>query len=86
MRLIDADDFKLKIPEMSYHCEHDYAITTIEIDAAPTVDASPVVWGRWLLTEEKIDLWRRCSVCRYATTDKSYNYCPNCGAKMKHDF
>ena len=28
--------------------------------------------------------WQRCSLCKQ-TGKKSWNYCPNCGAKMKGD-
>lgn len=57
------------------------------LDAQPTVDAVPVVHGRWEPhpNENGFD---RCSVCRdcviYAdwADGKKWGYCPNCGAKM----
>lgn len=49
----------------------------------PTVDAAPVVHGEW-----RLDLYTakygnpyRCSECKEEYGD-TYNYCPNCGAKM----
>ena len=52
------------------------------IEEAPTVDAVPVVHGKW----EFIDKYNvRCSVClrpRNGKTQILWEYCPNCGAKM----
>ena len=56
-------------------CEHDDEILMLE--DAPTVDAAPVVHGRWLEGNSR----QPCSVCRYRGM-KSWKYCPNCGAKM----
>ena len=57
-----------------------YSIARIIMDA-PTIDAVPVVHGRWE-KHGKHD-WR-CTVCKrgvpYSFT--GFNYCPNCGAKM----
>ena len=52
------------------------------IEQAPTVDARPVVHGRWKFDTDGDPY---CSVCRkYAglLRIESGNYCPNCGAKM----
>ena len=56
----------------------------------PTVDAEVVRHGRWLNKTERIyaDLNYRfdCSVCShifYAAGIETFNYCPNCGAKMR---
>ena len=55
-----------------------------EIKKLPTVDAAPVVHGRW---ERKIH-WGICSICNagFAITkgkpEEEFNYCPKCGAKM----
>ena len=57
-------------------CEHE-----IVIGKTPTVDAVPVVHGRWIVeNEESI----RCSECCFnrATIKMPLNYCPMCGAKM----
>lgn len=51
------------------------------IDDAPAADVAPVVHGRWV---ERIGR-AECSVCHdecWALSALSYNYCPNCGAKM----
>lgn len=46
----------------------------------PTIDAVPVVHGRWIPVDEKNDAFD-CSEC-IAMVQKRCNYCPNCGAKM----
>lgn len=67
-----------------------------DVENAPTVDAVPVVHGRW--TERHVDYvsdcaidevqTAKCSVCGlYHTTPylysfKDYNFCPSCGARM----
>lgn len=53
---------------------------------APTVDAVPVVHGRWVHTH-KHNSWftecYECSACGFEDADGfGGNYCPNCGAKM----
>ena len=58
------------------------------IDGVPTVDAVPVVHGRWIDNKDSIIgeiIERNCSVCGQRTTglyDHFFPYCPNCGAKM----
>lgn len=54
-----------------------------EPEDIPTVEAAPVVYGRWVyepieFTYEK-DI--KCSVCG-GYEERTSNYCPNCGAKM----
>ena len=57
------------------------------IESAPTIDAVPVVHGRW--ENKQGGFWEvaTCSICgkKYPTTGKTPNYCPNCGAKMDKD-
>lgn len=66
-----------------------------KVSELPSADVAPVVHGEWLEREHvadiQIDEWQscRCSVCKkYHTTPflyyfNNYNYCPNCGTKMK---
>ena len=71
-------------------CEADIVDVQSLIDAQSTIDAVPVVHGRWLewwpglsviMTGEEM-LWQ-CSVCTAKYAEKeNYRYCPNCGAKM----
>ena len=95
MRLIDAD--KMAVDESEAYMSAQVQITDdlkwlvnfaahskIQrlIADAPTVDAAPVVHGRWRchgdcgVTE--------CSVCGWSIEEYvgDYAYCPNCGAKM----
>lgn len=92
MRLIDADALKNDLTRF-----YDNAVTAKQlIDEQPTVDAAPVVHGRWIereiyeSTPKMIDEWQsaRCTKCKtYHTTPYMYyftiyKYCPNCGARM----
>ena len=61
------------------------------IKAIPTADVAPVVHGRWEYDLPTINTYGqlRCSICNWWTldpsVDRSYSYCPNCGAKMDGD-
>ena len=46
----------------------------------PTVDAVPVVHGRW--EDAGFGLVYKCSECGHSEDVRLSNYCPNCGAKM----
>jgi hypothetical protein len=74
-RLIDADSL---CAEDFENCTP-YQAQSI-IDDAPTVDAAPVVHGKW----HKRGNEKTCSVCEfiYYSNNDEWNYCPNCGAKM----
>ena len=59
-----------------------------DIEAAPTVDAVEVVHGRWIEQEKyTFGTMYDCSICgtRIFDTGLSWNYCPNCGAKMESE-
>ena len=47
------------------------------VESAPSVDAAPVVHGRWINNSAL----NKCSKCR-TYWDTKTNFCPNCGAKM----
>lgn len=53
--------------------------------SASTIDAVPVVHGKWITTSDYPDMLI-CSECGYMEdmwwADNGTNYCPNCGAKM----
>lgn len=58
-----------------------------DLDEAPTVDAVPVVHGRWIEdTYSNTSYDADCSVCgekiKWNGCMTDFNYCPNCGAKM----
>ena len=92
-RLIDAnrllsEDMKTKY----YHLPNgDIAIPIIDIEHAPTVDAVPVVHGKWEWLTSTYDRspsedCYQCSVCLHITITHGYipweKYCPHCGTKM----
>lgn len=94
MRLIDADALCLDIDRKAH--ENFPANRNLTLYAKsllahePTIDAVPVVHGRW---EEKFftnDRQRVCSVCHCTVRQPSYDrgetalfkYCPHCGARM----
>ena len=87
MRLIDADALRQTMESNLYWgLDSDGAILDT-IDDAPTVDAAPVVHGRWLTSEEYANQgnngWVYCSECEQPMRDfYGWGYCPNCGAKM----
>ena len=97
MRLIDADKMR---DDWLENGENEYVYDTNavleSIDAQPTVDAAPVVHGKWLIDEYE---YYDCSVCGQSyfngcdshqeAEDRLknhpydvYSYCPYCGAKM----
>lgn len=55
------------------------------IDCAPAADVVPVVHGWWIEHEKyTFGTMYDCSICstRILDSGHSWNYCPNCGAKM----
>lgn len=92
MRLIDADALGVgrcsrDVLPADYCAGWNGLIRLLE--KAPTVDAVPVVHGRWIYEEETLFTLSgyRCSVCRrprWLSPDvpEAFKYCTNCGAKM----
>lgn len=96
MRPIDADALMKRLKkDPLYPLVERYNIDGF-INAEPTVDAVPVVHGRWkAVTEDMVTYKRICSCCGkeapYDMRDEDplsegyymlYPYCPMCGAKM----
>ena len=51
----------------------------------PAADVAPVIHGRWIEQEKyTFGTMYDCSICgnRILDNGHSWNYCPNCGAKM----
>lgn len=81
MRLIDADRLGLTDMEIIM-CDGDYkeALKMLinKIEHAPTIHTQ-LKTGRWLFNGNT-----QCSECGYSPKISSgWNYCPNCGARMK---
>ena len=89
MRLIDADAYDKLLDHrvmslMEYSGSISGAIMGCRALLAeqPTVDAKPVVHGRWeRFTHPSGTHGIRCDSCKERNGRKS-NYCPNCGARM----
>ena len=91
MRPIDADALIAKfkddlenLQEFAFQMATIGAINTVK--RQPTIDAVPVVHGRWIEEWETEDTrMLRCSECRMMFNvgkGRDGNFCPNCGAKM----
>lgn len=99
-RLIDANaldkrfDKRIKWLRLDTHDQYSLglyhgAVTDKDlINEMPTVDAVPVVHGRWIDAYPDIEpnpmfMYGICSECGFEQGISKYlNYCPNCGAKM----
>ena len=87
MRLIDADALLRRAVPMGWSTP--LWVSNIVIEDAPTIDAVEVVHGYNRLGEYKSMF--KCSVCDWECWDtlcgdtETYNYCPNCGAKMEEN-
>ena len=85
MRLIDADALNVRDIFCSYDTVTDLIDVEVWIDHAPTIDAVPVVHGKWRWTERgdcDYEQYWVCSSCgqqQYIET----NFCPDCGADMR---
>lgn len=84
MRLIDAKNANL-IDAIGCNAFKDRQDIIELINNQPTVDAVPLVYGRWI--EYQIPHVICCSNCDWATdaAEKNFQYCPMCGAKMDGD-
>lgn len=88
-KIIYADDLLVAIRDDHNINGANFARIRRHIDAAPAVEAVPVMHGRWEKNEKESEKHTEaiyfCSVCRnhdaWGETEKT-NYCPNCGAKM----
>ena len=89
MRLIDANALREKATLRHGYDFQGVFVKVQDIDAAPTVDAAPVVHGRWIFDFSLDDSnFYRCSVCgrqevllAKESTAEYFPYC-HCGAKM----
>jgi len=73
-----------------YSNEESYSNLDVEraLMAIPTVDAVPVVRGRWINENpnDSLDPRMRCSICTEVESPlMKWHYCPNCGAKMENN-
>lgn len=73
MRLIDADAIPEK--EMNYPA-------WVCLKKQPTIDAVPVVHGRWMPVDAFGEDPYSCSECGNGVNVYGYIFCPNCGMPM----
>jgi len=85
MRLIDADALGIGYVKLNVFVSPEYAqgwSRAIEmINDAPTVDAEPVVRGRWITRNKGQNNWCECSNCS-TVGSPFWKRCPVCEAKM----
>ena len=89
-RYIDADDLIKTLEEkLKEGIFQSYVLSACRgaINKQPTADVVKVVHGEWSRTNNRPKTYiRRCSVCNMESynclSEKEYNYCPWCGAKM----
>lgn len=65
--------------------EEDFKRAIKKIPKGIIVDVAPMVHGRWIEQEKyTFGTMYDCSICgtRILDNGHSWNYCPNCGAKM----
>lgn len=66
--------------------EEDFKRAIRTIPDGTIIDVAPVVHGRWIEQETyTFGTMYDCSICdaRILDNGHSWNYCPNCGAKME---
>ena len=80
MRLIDADKIQWKSYPNDYGETNDDYVEKCDIDNMPTVDAVPVVHGRWVFGGDGCVICSKCN--EEESNDNHRKFCPNCGAKM----
>ena len=86
-RLIDAE--KLKKHYAWWEDDERRTLFDQIVDAQPTVEAEPVLHGKWIdrtikVSAELTNIIHVCSVCEEMAVGK-YRYCPHCGARMDKD-
>jgi len=93
MRLVDVDKIEPHEQlESLGNGQYEYVRVAYmdDIDVLPTVDAVPVVHGRWIRVYSRPGVFKylgwTCDQCDQRTGNEYapqwYKFCPNCGAKM----
>ena len=88
MELISKDEAIVMLEDMEGRRDEDGYIRVYKCDVIDNLRSLPTVEerkeGRWIDAEWEGD---KCSLCGWSIDDtyysKQFNYCPNCGAKMK---
>ena len=79
MALIEREAAIAKVePDEYYHSNEVKAM----LEELPTIDAAPVVHGRWGFVTDYTSRCTNCCEIQWIDHDKEPCYCPNCGARM----
>ena len=94
-RLIDADALRERMYHDAFETDSDmqkwdsgcwirYKMFENALEEVPTVEAEPVRHGHWIEKDDECE----CPFCGKAwnyidNCTETFNYCPNCGAKMQ---
>ena len=79
MALIEQTAAIAKVaPDEYYHSNEVKAM----LEELPTIDAAPVVHGRWDFATDYTSRCTNCCEIQWIDHDKEPRYCPNCGAQM----
>ena len=87
MRPIDVKLLTTNIAQIAKKCARSDAQKALVgrilfmIDNLPAADVQPVKHGRWMYPF----YCSECGFTPYYSSDLTYNYCPNCGARMDGD-
>ncbi len=82
MRLIDSDALIKKALDEAFFDSAAEDIFCELVETAPTVYAVEVVHGRWVDNGIPESMLSKCTVCGFPCGACTFNFCPNCGAKM----
>jgi hypothetical protein len=81
-RYIDAD----KIDFSPLKDDFDRARAKVIIMGQPTADVVEVKHGEWVDNGIQDSMLSECSLCGFPCGAYTFNYCPNCGAKMSVNY
>ena len=73
------------LAEADYDGNFNLVIPAKKVRNIPAADVAPVVHGQWVEKEKyTFGIIYDCSLCENRILDNghSWNYCPNCGARM----
>jgi hypothetical protein len=78
VRLVDANTLPIKFDG------HTFSVWKCDLDAAPTVDAVPVVHSRWKFNADGSGTCENCHFTQRGVWDydNHQHYCGVCGARM----
>lgn len=85
MRLVDADAIENQAyDDVHHHAEledWEFDVVVNYLDRAPTIDAVPVVHGKWVISSD--GYYPYCSAClKTPESGVMTKHCPECGARM----